>query len=205
MKPKSSGKPSGAKSGGSDLNAGVPFSRLVTVDPMPDEGFEVAIEADAAERAALAALDGLVDIGKLDAVFHVMRRPQGRVNVRGEVRATITQTCVVSLDPFESAVAEQVDVDFMRPEEIEKAEKERAKREKAMPRDQAKFEEEDEDPPDPIVNGKIDLGVLATEFLALALDPYPKKPGVSFEEVLTEKPEERESPFAILRKWDKTS
>lgn len=205
MKPKLNGKPSGAKSGGGDPNAGVPFSRLVTVDPMPDEGIEVAIEADAAERAALTALNGLVDIGKLGAVFHVMRRPHGRVNVKGQVSATITQTCVVSLEPFESAVAEGVDVDFMRPEDIEKAENERAKRERAMPRDQARFEEDDEDPPDPIIDGKIDLGALAAEFLALALDPYPKKPGVRFEELLTERPEERESPFAILRKWDKTS
>ncbi len=205
MKPKSNGKPSSAKSGAGDPGAGVPFSRPVSVDPLPDEGFEVEIEADAEERKALAALVGLVDIGKLGAVFRVTRRPQGRVNVKGQVSATITQTCVVSLDPFESAVSEEVDVDFTRLEDIEKAASERAKRERAMPRDQAKFEEEDEDPPDPIIDGKIDLGALAGEFLALALDPYPKKPGVSFDEIITETPEERESPFAILRKWDKTS
>ena len=37
-----------------------------------------------------------------------------------------------------------------------------------------------EDAPDPIVDGKIDLGALAAEFLALGLDPYPRKPGVAF-------------------------
>ncbi len=30
---------------------------------------------------------------------------------------------------------------------------------------------EQRDPPDPIINGKVDLGALALEFLALGLDP----------------------------------
>jgi uncharacterized metal-binding protein YceD (DUF177 family) len=188
------------KSGGGDLKETLPFSRLVTVDPMPEDGFEVAIEADARERAALATADGLADIAKLDAVFHIARRPRGLVNVRGRVNAMVTQTCVVSLDPFETAVSEDVDVDFIRAEELEKAERERLKS-----RDQAKPEEDVVDPPDPIIDGRIDLGALASEFLALALDPYPRKPGVSLDEILPEMPDEKESPFAILRKWDKTS
>jgi hypothetical protein len=41
--------------------------------------------------------------------------------------------------------------------------------------------------------------------LALALDPYPRKPGAQFEEFVTDGAEEKESPFAILRRLDKTS
>jgi uncharacterized metal-binding protein YceD (DUF177 family) len=200
MKPKTNGRSVGGKSAGSDLKENRPFSRLVTVDPLSDDGLEVAIEADAGERAALAALDGLVDIAKLVAVFRVTRRPKSMVNVRGRVTATITQTCVVSLEPFETEIAEEVDVDFMRAEDLARAE-----RENAAARDQAKVDAEEIDPPDPIIDGKIDLGALAAEFLALALDPYPKKPGVSFDEILPATPEDKESPFAILRKWDKTS
>jgi hypothetical protein len=37
------------------------------------------------------------------------------------------------------------------------------------------------EPPDEIVNGKIDLGAVVAEFLALGLDPYPRKPGVDFD------------------------
>ena len=40
------------------------------------------------------------------------------------------------------------------------------------------FSIDDEDEPDPIIDGKIDLGALAAEFFALGLDPYPRKPGV---------------------------
>ena len=34
-------------------------------------------------------------------------------------------------------------------------------------------------PPDPIIHDQIDLGALAAEFLALNLDLYPRKPGVT--------------------------
>ena len=55
----------------------------------------------------------------------------------------------------------------------------------------------DEDEPDPIIDGKIDLGALAAEFFALGLDPYPRKPGV----VCSNRPKSREatiSPFSAL-------
>ena len=54
----------------------------------------------------------------------------------------------------------------------------------------------DESDTDPIVDGKIDLGALAAEFFALGLDPYPRKPGVSFES--PEEPEATVSPFSAL-------
>ena len=40
---------------------------------------------------------------------------------------------------------------------------------------------EEVDPPDPIIDGKIDLGALLVEFVALGLDPFPRKPGVVFD------------------------
>ena len=55
-----------------------------------------------------------------------------------------------------------------------------------------------EDPPDPIVDGKIDLGALAAEFFALGLDPYPRKPGVAFD--AARRGRGRDSPFAALAK-----
>ncbi|MGB7247021.1 MAG: DUF177 domain-containing protein, partial [Methylovirgula sp.] len=55
------------------------------------------------------------------------------------------------------------------------------------------------DPPDAIVDGMIDVGALAAEFLALGLDPYPKKPGVEFAPVTV--PEESAGrPFDALKK-----
>ncbi len=54
-----------------------------------------------------------------------------------------------------------------------------------------------EDPPEPIVNGAIDLGALAVEFLMLGLDPYPRKPGAVFEPVIAPV-DPADHPFAAL-------
>lgn len=36
---------------------------------------------------------------------------------------------------------------------------------------------EDSDPPEPILDGKIDLGAVVAEQLSLGLDPYPRRAG----------------------------
>ena len=54
----------------------------------------------------------------------------------------------------------------------------------------------DEDEPDPVIDGKIDLGALAAEFFALGLDPYPRKPGAAFEQGAECAP--ADSPFSAL-------
>jgi uncharacterized metal-binding protein YceD (DUF177 family) len=198
MKSKSNER-SANKSGDGDLKEPLPFSRVIDIDHLPDTGREFVIEADAAERAALAAWNGLADLGKLEAVMRVTERMRGRINVRGRVTGLMTQTCVVSLEPFESAFAEEVDVDFVPAEDLAKAD-----REAVLSYDRAIQGEDEVEPPDPIIDGKIDLGALAAEFLALALDPYPRMPGIRFEEMRTEQPEAPESPFAILRKLDKS-
>ena len=55
-------------------------------------------------------------------------------------------------------------------------------------------------PPDPIIGGQIDLGALVAEFLALGLDPHPRKPGVEFEKPRNPADEDNvESPFSKLQ------
>jgi uncharacterized metal-binding protein YceD (DUF177 family) len=167
------------------LSDETPFSRPVKVETLPHDGLDQRVEADAAERAELAKRFGLVDLAELVGDFHIERLGR-EARVTGEVDALVTQTCVVTLEPFDERVTEEVDVRFAPPADGRK-----------MPA--AKKEETvnlDDDEPDPIVDGKIDLGALAAEFLALGLDPYPRKPGVEFEAPVAE--EDDDSPFAPL-------
>jgi hypothetical protein len=54
------------------------------------------------------------------------------------------------------------------------------------------------DPPEPIVDGVIDLGRVATDALYLGIDPYPRKPDAVFEPlVVAVDPEDH--PFAALK------
>ena len=168
-----------------------PFSRRVRVDALPAEGLTQTIEASSDERAALAALNRLPAIASLSASFTVRRSGRGGARVTGDVRAEITQVCIVSLEPFAATIDEPVDVRFAPAEAAEAARR-------AGEGDAELVEVGGEDPPDPIIDGKIDLGALAAEFLALGVDPYPRKPGVAFD------PPEPEGgqdlPFAALAK-----
>ncbi|MGZ3360151.1 MAG: YceD family protein, partial [Xanthobacteraceae bacterium] len=58
-----------------------------------------------------------------------------------------------------------------------------------------------EDAPEPLVGGMIDLGAIATEFLILGLDPYPRKPDAVFE--APPGGDEAAHPFAALAELKK--
>ncbi len=166
-----------------------PFSRIIRVDTLPKDGETVTIEANPAERGALAASLKLPSIDRLSATLTVKRAARGGARVIGAVQGELTQTCVVTLEPFSAAVEEEIDVRFAPPDNEAEARRRRDEPETVSMID--------DDEPDPLIDGKIDLGALACEFFALGLDPYPRKPGVAFEPPVEPKPEA--TPFAVLR------
>jgi uncharacterized metal-binding protein YceD (DUF177 family) len=169
------------------------LSRSVPVDDMPDSGLHVTVTATLEECEALRGLNAVVGLKDLRATFHLRHQGRAGVAVTGTVRADVVQTCVVSLEPFDATVDEAVTVQFLQPEALDAWHAARAKR----PLEAA--EEDDEDEPDTIVDGRIDLGLLTAEYLTLGLDPYPKKPGVRFEDVAPLVPPDEASPFAVLK------
>ncbi len=167
-----------------------PFSRIFRVDKLPPDGETVTIEANAEERADVAALLKLPAIEALSATVTLTRAAKGGARAIGAVHGEVIQTCVVSLEPFPATVEEEIDVRFA-PRDDERAARRRGPEEPEI------VSMTDDDEPDPIIDGKIDLGALAREFLALGLDPYPRKPGVTFEPPA--EPEPEVTPFAVLR------
>jgi len=165
-------------------NAGHPWAVPVTLEEIPDSGLHMEIEAPPETRAALAKLAEVRDIPRLTAVFDLVRA-DGGVDVSGRVRARVEQTCVVTLEPVENDVDEPVEVAFRLGAEPA-----------AMPTHVSQVLDEDEDLPEPLVGGKVDLGALATEFLLLGIDPYPRKPGAEFAPPHPAEPGEH--PFAGL-------
>jgi len=165
-----------------------PLTRIVRIDALPKEGQAVTIDATAAEREALAKLYDLPAIAALTATLRVEPAGRGGARVTGEVRGELTQICVVSLEPFATTVEEPVDVRF-----APAADEDSARR---AARESLTLSVADEDDPDPVVDGRIDLGALAAEFFALGIDPYPRKPGAQF--VTPVEQAAPDSPFAAL-------
>ena len=143
---------------------------------MPDTGLHRDIEASPAMRDAMAEVADLREILSASASLDVTPASGGRVHVAGRVRARIGQTCVVSLDPIENDIDEPIDLIFAPPEQIPQL--------ADLVDDAAESDTEIPDPPEPIENGIIDLGRLATDALFLAVDPYPRKPDVVFEPLM---------------------
>lgn len=158
-----------------------PLSRLIDAERLPQHGADITVTASEAEMAALAELLDLPAIHALEGTYQVEGSGK-RASVTGTVRARVSQICGVSLEPFETQIEEEVDLDFAA-----------AQRRKLTPEEE---EQRRIDPPDEIIAGTIDLGRVTAEFLALGLDPFPRKPGVVFEEPAPV--ESRENPFGAL-------
>jgi uncharacterized metal-binding protein YceD (DUF177 family) len=167
-----------------------PWRVPVLVAQIPETGLHRDIAAEQPVREAMAGLAGLREVLSASASLDVMPERGGRFHVAGRVRARIGQICVVTLEPIENDIDEPIDLVFAPPEQVPELSDlvdEAAEREGEIP-----------DPPEPIINGFIDLGRLATDALLLAVDPYPRKPGAVFEPlVAADDPEDH--PFAALK------
>jgi len=153
--------------------------RLVAADRVGAAGLDVTVEANAAERAALARRMHLPDVLSLRCTFRLVRLTADCILAEGHLLAKVVQTCVVSLDDFAAEIDEHFRVRFVP----------------------AGQESDDPDPEadDEIAytGGALDLGEAAAEQLGLALDPYPRAPGAELPEIETG-PDEH--PFAALRR-----
>ncbi len=167
-----------------------PWSVPINVAHIPDTGLHRDIEAGRAAREAMAEVAGLREILSASASLDVTPKSGGRFHVAGHVRARIGQTCVVTLDPIENDIDEPIDLIFAPPEQIPEL--------ADLVDEAAESDVEIPDPPEPIVNGVIDLGRLATDALFLGIDPYPRRPDAVFEPpVVAADPEDH--PFAALK------
>lgn len=165
----------------------LPWSFSVIVAQIPEDGSHVTFEADETQRAALAALAGLREVSDARASFDLTHGGEGTLHAVGTVEARIGQTCVVTLDPVENTIDEPINVIFAPPSYVPPS----APVEDGEPEDEP-------DPPEPITGGAIDLGRVATDFLFLGIDPYPRKPGAVFEPPAAD-PDPEDHPFAALK------
>ncbi len=166
-----------------------PWHVPVAVDDIAETGEHFDLVADAEARTNIARLAGLRDLPRLEANFDLTRHGAGGLHVVGRVSATVGQTCVVTLEPLANQIEEELDLLFAPPA----VPTERATDEAGTPREKKTVEWNE---PEPLIGGSVDLGALATEFLILGLDPYPRKPGAVFEPPQEKQPDD--SPFAAL-------
>ena len=157
----------------------LPFSEIVRINEIGAGLERHLVPDDAAKARIIKALD----LASLSAFEADLRVAPSRVGwtLTGRITATLEQVCGITLDPLPVEIDERFSVDL-----VEAAEPEPDEIEVTI----------DDDAPDVIEDGRIDLGQYAVEQLALTLDPFPRKPGAEF--VQPEEPAEI-SPFAVLK------
>jgi hypothetical protein len=165
-----------------------PFSFAVLVRDIPAGGRRFSLQADEAQRRDLAAALDVPAVNALNADLEVRPAMGGAFRVRGTLTASVVQTDVVTLDPVDQEVAEDIDVTLMRAEDV------------APSRNTGRelVDAVEVDGPDLFRNGRIDLGIIVREHLALGLDPYPRAPGVEFPGYVEDDATADPSPFAVL-------
>jgi uncharacterized metal-binding protein YceD (DUF177 family) len=176
------------------LSSGLPASltRRVVAANLPKAGVTIRLAADAAGCAAVAERLGLAKVETFAADVALQPAGTGRYAAEGEVRARVWQTCVATLEDFPADVVAPVQAAFADDDRLPAPTKKEVER--AL---------DDEDPPESLDDGAIDVGALAVEFLALALDPFPRKPGAKFAGG-GDAPAD-ESPFAALAALKRSS
>lgn len=162
-----------------------PWTVPLAVAELPDEGAHFELDADSPTRERIARHAGLRALTKLQASFDIVRHGTG-VKLAGEVRGEVGQTCIVTLDPIDNMVVETVDLIFSPDAAGDSAPRRRSK----GPHGRKELDE-------PLVGGVIDLGAVATEFLMLGLNPYPRKPDTQFRAPPVEAASQP-NPFAAL-------
>ena len=171
-----------------------PWRVPLAVEQIPVTGLHRDLVADQATRVAVADVGGLREVLSVQASLDVTPKGGGRFHVAGRVRARIGQTCVVTLEEIESDIDEPIDLIFAPPDQIPEM---AALIDEAQQND-GESDRDTPDPLEPIENGIIDLGRLATDALYLGVDPYPRKPDAVFEP-LVEAPDPEDHPFATLK------
>ena len=144
------------------------------------------IRATAQERLAIAEDLGLVELPALEADLVADRYENGRVQLTGNLRATVVQSCVVSLKPVVQAIDERFERRF-------------APANLASDAAAVDINPDTEDPPDSFGEEGIDLGAVVLEQLILAIDPYPRADDAELPAEASAGSEKAESPFAVLK------
>ncbi len=157
------------------------FSR--PLDVRQSDSKQVTLEANEAERAALAERFGLVRIDRLEAEITLSRNDR-TVDATGTMRADFVQSCAVSAEDLPVSVNEDVSFRFV-PETTGHT-----------PDEEIEIDAEDCDEIE-YSGTQFDLGEAVAQSLGLAIDPYATGPGAEEARALLKKDED--GPFAALK------
>jgi len=179
------------------------WSHFFDVSDIETDGTNITIEPSDEERDDMARRLDVISIKDVSADLKIQN--ESSVHVKGIFKATITQECSVTVEPFDTEISEEVEGWFADKNSTVSFAAAKREKEASIARGEIEMLEEHEDP-EPIIEGVIDLGELVTQHISLSIPPYPRKEGASYEfgddnAKLDEKSPLRKNPFEALKDW----
>ncbi|MBL6939633.1 MAG: hypothetical protein ISS15_20245 [Alphaproteobacteria bacterium] len=169
-----------------------PFEYEYDLGDLGRNGTEITLEADAEDRARIAAWAEVPAVESFGAKVHLRKHSANRFALDADLVADVVQDCVVTLEPVKSRIERHVH------RELHVAHHTRLKPNEVIPLGAGAG---DDEVPEEIVSLEYDVAGPLLEEFTLALDPYPRAPGVEFAApaALGEAEPARENPFAVLK------
>lgn len=179
------------------------WSHFFDVDDLGKHETKIKIEPSEEELEDLARRLGVKAVKNVTA--NLIIASKNAVHVQGEFNATVTQECVVTLEDFDTEISEPVEGWFADKNSTVSFAAAKQEKEASTSRGEVEMLEEQEDP-EPIIDGVIDLGELVSQHISLAIPAYPKKEGARHEfgddnVQIDEKSPLRKNPFEALKDW----
>ena len=170
------------------------FSFEVKVSHVSANPITVRISADAADLKRLGKQWGVLEVQSFEAELQLGRWKRDGVRVKGHLKSSIVQECVVTLDP----VTQQIEEDF---ETVFLPENSRLAKRTLECNGEMFVDPDGPDLPEVFSGDSIDVGAVAAEFAALLIDEYPRKEGLDYTDRVESDStsDKKPSPFAVLQ------
>ncbi len=163
-----------------------PLQHLYDLGDLTQAGAAVTVEAGTDDLPRIAAWANVEGVKSFRGSVNLRRIATTAFGFEADLEAEVVQNCVVTLEPVSSRIARHIDRELHL---VQRAPVEEGELSLAAG---------DDDVPETITSLDFDLAAPLLEEFALAIDPYPRKPGVAFAPPVD--PGERsESPFAVLK------
>ncbi len=166
----------------------VPFEQFVELSGLSEAGMDVRLAPSQSERARIAQWSDVSALPSFKATVTLKRLSPSRFSYMAELEADVVQSCVVTLEP----VTYRIERKFVRELHLT-----RIGRHRPEPGELAGGASGDEGPEE-IDSPHYNVAGPVLEEFSLAIDPYPRVPGVVFDVPEAPGPE---SPFAALARF----
>jgi len=165
------------------------LAAIVRIDKLPAGGRRLKVVAEKDQLPAIAKYSKVSAVNHLSADLLVSGF-KGGLKVSGALGAEVVQPCVATLAPVAQAIDEVVERVFLFGPDINSD---------AGAGSESFIDLSPDEIPDYIEGDELDLSATVLEVLGLAIELYPRAPGVKMSAQQTGDEPEKLSPFAVLR------